>query len=409
MTFDDLRLSPASLRAIRELGHTEPTPVQAAAIPPALEGRDVLASAATGSGKTAAFMLPLLEALAAGKRGKVRALILAPTRELAAQIASHGTALGKHSNVRITAIFGGVGFGSQASALKRGTDIVVATPGRLLDHLNQGTLDLSGIEHLVLDEGDRMLDMGFLPDVKRIIKRLPKARRTMLFSATIPPPIAALSKEMLNNPVRVDLAVVGKPAAGITQTVYTIDQNRKGDLLVELLKDNSIFSALAFTRTKARANRLASLLERHDIKVERIHGDRSQAQRTRALDEFKRGRYRVLVATDIAARGIDIHKLGHVVNFDVPLVPEDYIHRVGRTARAEAIGDAITFVSKEEEGSFAQIERKLGKRLDRAKTPELPPAPAPTTRAIVHHAPASHRSAASHGSRRSRFSSRVSR
>jgi ATP-dependent RNA helicase RhlE len=408
MTFDDLRLSPASLRAIRELGHTEPTPVQVAAIPPALEGRDVLASAATGSGKTAAFMLPLLEALTGGKRGPARALILAPTRELAAQIASHGAALGKHSNVRITAIFGGVGFGPQASALKRGTDIIVATPGRLLDHLNQGTLDLGGVEHLVLDEGDRMLDMGFLPDVKRILKRLPKARRTMLFSATIPPPIAALAKEMLKDPVRIDLTVVGKPAAGITQTVYTIEQNRKGDLLVELLKDNNIFSALAFTRTKARADRLASLLARHDIKVERIHGNRSQAQRTRALDEFKRGRYRVLVATDIAARGLDIHKLGHVVNFDVPLVPEDYIHRVGRTARAEEIGDAITFVSREEEGSFAQIERKLGKRLNRAKTPELPPATA-VAAMPVHRAPASRHAPASHGRRRERIFSRGSR
>jgi len=409
MTFDDLRLSPVSLRAVRDLGHTEPTPIQAAAIPPALEGRDVLASAATGSGKTAAFMLPLLEALAAGKRGPVRALILAPTRELAAQIASHGAALGKHSKLRITAIFGGVGFGGQAAALRHGTDIVVATPGRLLDHLNQGTIDLAGIEHLVLDEADRMLDMGFLPDVKRIIKRLPKARRTMLFSATIPPPIAMLAKELLRDPVRIELAVTGKPAVGITQTVYTIDQNRKGDLLVELLKDNSIFSALAFTRTKARANRLATLLARHDITVERIHGDRSQAQRTRALDEFKRGRYRVLVATDIAARGIDIHKLGHVVNFDVPLVPEDYIHRVGRTARAEALGDAITFVSREEEGSFAQIERKLGKRLDRAKTPELPPAappPPPGPRMPVHHAPVGHRSAASHPARRERSGSR---
>ena len=377
MTFDDLKLSSASLRAVRELGHTKPTPVQAAAIPPALAGRDILASAATGSGKTAAFILPLLEALAAGKSGSARALIVAPTRELAAQIAAHGTALGKYSNIRITAIFGGVGFGPQASALKRGTDVIVATPGRLLDHLTQGTLNLSGIEHLVLDEADRMLDMGFLPDVRRILKRLPRVRRTMLFSATMPPPIVVLANELLKDPVRIDLTVHGQPAAGVTQTVYTIDQNRKGDLLLELLKGNEIFSALAFTRTKARANRLATLLARHDIPVERIHGNRSQAQRTHALAQFKRGKCRVLVATDIAARGIDILQLGHVVNFDVPLVPEDYIHRVGRTARAQAVGDAITFVSKDEESSFAQIEHKLGRRIARAKTPELPPA-APT-------------------------------
>ena len=374
MTFDQLKLSSASLRAVKELGHTEPTPVQAAAIPPALAGRDILASAATGSGKTAAFFLPLLDALGAPKTGAARVLILAPTRELAAQIADHGSALGKYSKIRITAIFGGVGFGSQVAALKRGTDVIVATPGRLLDHLSQGTLALNGVEHLVLDEADRMLDMGFLPDVRRILKRLPRARRTMLFSATMPPPIVVLAKELLHDPVRIDLTVHGQPAAGVTQTVYSIEQNRKGDLLLELLKGNEIFSALAFTRTKARANKLAALLAHNDIPVERIHGNRSQAQRTHALAQFKRGRCRVLVATDIAARGIDILELGHVVNFDVPLVPEDYIHRVGRTARAQAIGDAITFVSREEEGSFAQIERKLGRRIDRAKTPALPPA-----------------------------------
>ncbi len=381
MIFDDLKLSSASLRAVRELGHTEPTPVQAAAIPPALAGRDLLASAATGSGKTAAFVLPILDALAAGKPGSPRALIVAPTRELVMQIAEHATALAKHTKIRITAVFGGVGFGPQAAALRRGTDIVVATPGRLLDHLTQATFSLDGIEHFVLDEADRMLDMGFLPDVRRIVKRLRRRRRTMLFSATMPPAIVILSKELLNDPLRIDLTIHGRPAAGITQTVYTIEQNRKGDLLLELLKGNEIFSALAFTRTKARANRLATLLERNAIPVEQIHGNRSQAQRIHALAQFKKGKCRVLVATDIAARGIDILKLGHVVNFDVPLVPEDYIHRVGRTARVQEVGDAITFVSREEEGSFAQIERKLGRRIDRAKTPELPPAsPAPPVR-----------------------------
>jgi ATP-dependent RNA helicase RhlE len=375
-TFESLGLRPELLHAVRELGFTDPTPVQEAAIPAALAGRDVLGSAATGSGKSAAFGLPLIQALAPLPRGKTRALILAPTRELAAQIAAHLQALGKYTKVSVAAIFGGVGFGGQVGAFRRGTDIIVATPGRLLDHLNQGTAVLDGVAHLVIDEADRMLDMGFLPDVRRVLKQIPAQRQTLFFSATIPPPIATLAKELLREPLRVDLAPSTKPASGITQTIYSIDQQRKADLLVELLKDNNIFSAIAFTRTKARANRLAATLGKHDIPAERIHGDRSQAQRTRALDDFKRGKYRVLVATDIAARGIDIALLGHVVNYDVPMVPEDYVHRVGRTARAQATGDAITFVAPDEEKYFAQIERALGRRLDRAKNPPLPP-PAP--------------------------------
>ena len=347
--------------------------MQSAAIPPALAGRDVLASAATGSGKSAAFGLPLISALADRPRGKTRALILAPTRELAAQIAEHLTALAKHTKVRVAAVYGGVGFGAQVAAFRRGTDIIVATPGRLLDHLSQGTAILDGISLLVLDEADRMLDMGFLPDVRRVLKTLPKDRQTFFFSATIPPPIATLAKDMLRDPARVDLETKGAPASGITQTVYTIDQQRKADLLVELLKDNNIYTAIVFTRTKSRANRLAATLGKYSVPSERIHGDRSQAQRTRALEDFKRGKYRVLVATDIAARGIDIAELGHVINYDVPMVPEDYVHRVGRTARAQATGDAITFVSPDEEKYFAQIERALGRRLDRAKLPALPP------------------------------------
>jgi ATP-dependent RNA helicase RhlE len=362
------------LRAVADLGFTQPTPIQTATIEPALAGRDLLASAPTGSGKSAAFGLPLLQALAPLPRGKTRALILAPTRELAAQIAEHLTALARHTRVKIAAVYGGVGFGPQIGVFRRGTDIIVATPGRLLDHLNQGTAKLDGIERLVLDEADRMLDMGFLPDVRRVLRALPAARQTLFFSATIPPAIAALAKDMLRDPVRVDLAPKGAPASGITQTIYAIDQQRKADLLIELLKDNNIFSAIAFTRTKARANRLAALLAKHQVPAERIHGDRSQAQRTRALEDFRRGKYRVLVATDIAARGIDIAELGHVVNYDVPLVAEDYIHRVGRTARAAATGDAITFVAPDEEKYFVQIERALGKRLDRAKLPAALPA-----------------------------------
>ncbi|MBD5633806.1 MAG: DEAD/DEAH box helicase, partial [Candidatus Eremiobacteraeota bacterium] len=373
-TFETLGLRAELIHAVRDLGFTEPTPVQSAAIPAALAGRDVLASASTGSGKSAAFGLPLLQALVDLPRGKTRALILAPTRELAAQIADHLQHLARHTQVKVAAVFGGVGFNPQVGVFRRGTDIIVATPGRLLDHLNQGTATLGGISILVLDEADRMLDMGFLPDVRRILKTLPAARQTLFFSATIPPAIGKLASEMLKTPVRVDLAPSTKPAIGITQTVYSIDQQRKADLLVELLKDNNIYSAIAFTRTKSRANRLAATLLKAKIPAERIHGDRSQAQRTRALDDFKRGKYRVLVATDIAARGIDIVELGHVVNFDVPMVPEDYVHRVGRTARAKATGDAITFVSPDEEKYFSQIERALGRRLDRTKNPELPPA-----------------------------------
>jgi ATP-dependent RNA helicase RhlE len=392
LTFDTLDLRPAVLRAVHDLGFREPTPVQAQAIPPALAGRDVLASAETGSGKSAAFGIPLVNALADKPRGTTRALILAPTRELAMQIAEHVGALAKHTNVRVAAIYGGVGFGAQTAAFKRGTEIIVATPGRLLDHIGQGNANLKTIEFLVLDEADRMLDMGFLPVVRRMLKMIPTARQTLLFSATIPAEIAALTREMLVDPVRIELQVKSAPAEGITQTVYSVNGTSKGDLLLELLKDNAIYSAIAFTRTKARANRLAALLEKNNVPAERIHGDRSQAQRTRALADFKRGKYRVLVATDIAARGIDILELGHVVNYDVPMVPEDYIHRIGRTARAKATGDAITFVSREEEGYFAQIERKLGKRMDRAKTPDLPlpsgpPEPPERTRrsSPIHH------------------------
>ena len=396
---------------MHDLGFTEPTPVQSAAIPPALAGRDVLGSAATGSGKSAAFGLPLVQMLMDLPRGTTRALILAPTRELAAQITAHLTAFAKHTTVKVAAVYGGVGFGPQVGSFKRGTDIIVATPGRLLDHLAQKTASLDHIEFLIIDEADRMLDMGFLPTVRRILRLLPVKRQTLFFSATIPPEIATLSKEMLQNPVRVDLAPAKGPAVGITQTVYSVGQMQKNDLLVELLKDNNIFSAIAFTRTKARANRLAAHLLKNNIPADRIHGDRSQAQRTRALQDFKRGKFRVLVATDIAARGIDIAELGHVVNFDVPMVPEDYVHRVGRTARASATGDAITFVAADEEKYFAQIERTLGKRLDRAKTPALPPVSAsavretPAPEAQGEQRPARHAADGKHASPRREFRS----
>ncbi len=373
-TFDALGLSPVSLRAVRELGFTVPTPVQAAAIPPALAGRDVLASAQTGTGKTAAFGLPILERLAPLPRKRTRALILAPTRELAAQIAAHLTALGQGANLRVAAIYGGVGFGGQRAAFARGAEIVVATPGRLMDLMQQGAARLDDVSLLVLDEADRMLDMGFLPAVKRIVAKLPGERQTLLFSATIAAEVEQLARELMRAPVRVEMVPnsTATAAAGITHTAYTVPQQSKTDLLVELLKDDNIYNAIAFTRTKARADRLALALGKHKVPAERIHGDRSQAQRTRALADFKRGKVRVLVATDVAARGIDIADLGHVVNYDVPMVPEDYVHRVGRTARAEQTGDAITFVAHEEERLFRDIEKAVGRRIDRSKVPVLP-------------------------------------
>ncbi len=388
-TFSDLGLRPQLLSAVRDLGFKDPTPVQIEAIPAALAGRDVLAVAPTGSGKTGAFGIPLIQALLADNKPGTRALILAPTRELAAQIGAHLALLAKHTPIRIATIYGGVGFGAQAAAFKRGTDIIVATPGRLLDLLAQNKASLARVSFLVLDEVDRMLDMGFLPTVRRVLNYVPAKRQTLFFSATIPADIQALIGELLHDPVKVELGRQAGPPQVIEQTVFTVEGARKNDLLLELLnKDGAIFSAIAFTRTKARANRLAALLEKHDFKVDRIHGDRSQAQRTRALDAFKRGKLRVLVATDIAARGIDVAGLGHVVNYDVPLVAEDYVHRVGRTGRMHAAGEAITFVSAEEERAFTQIERLLGKRLDRAKTPACavgPAAPAGPARAQHAH------------------------
>ncbi len=348
--------------------------MQAAAIPPLLAGRDVLASAQTGTGKTAAFGLPLIEALAPLPRNRTHALILAPTRELAAQITANLADLAKHTGLRVAAVYGGVGFAPQIAAFARGTEIIVACPGRLLDLMNQGKARLEHVSRLVLDEGDRMMDMGFLPAVRRITAKLPKRTQTMLFSATIAPEIATLSRDLLRDPVRVEIARRSESttAEGITHTAYAVDQQQKTDLLLKLLEDNTIFSAIAFTRTKSRANRLAMNLAKYKVPSERIHGDRSQAQRTRALADFKRGKLRVLVATDLAARGLDVEALGHVINFDVPLAPEDYVHRVGRTARAESTGDAITFVSHEEEKLFRDIEKAVGKRIDRTKMPGLP-------------------------------------
>ena len=369
MSFTSFDLHLGLLRALDEMGFSLPTAIQADAIPAAMGGRDVLACAVTGSGKTAAFLLPILHHLAGRRRGTTRALVLAPTRELAVQIDEHRRQLARHVGVAGAAIFGGVGMEPQEQAFRRGADVLVATPGRLLDHLRFPYAQFSGLEVLVLDEADRMLDMGFLPDIRRILRRLPPRRQTLLLSATMPPPIVELTREMLRDPATINIERPAAPAAGITHIVYPVQAELKSRLLLELLKGPGVRSALAFTRTKHRANRLAEFLGRGGVQADRIHGNRSQSQRTQALASFKAGRVRVLVATDIAARGIDISALSHVVNFDVPAVPEDYIHRVGRTARAEALGEALTLVSPAEEGDLRAIERAIGARIRRVTHP----------------------------------------
>lgn len=403
MPFASFGLHPDLLRGIKEQAFTRPTPIQAEAIPPALLGRDLLACASTGSGKTAAFMLPTMHHLltqvrpvkrevdaagatgstGAGKTGggfaggpghqrnATRVLVLTPTRELAAQIHEHIGALAEFTALTAFPIFGGVSMVPQERAFRTGVDILVATPGRLLDHLKRPYAKLTNLEILILDEADRMLDMGFLPDIRRILGYLPTKRQTLFFSATMPPPIRQLTGEMLKNPVTIQLERTATPAIGIAQAVYPVPQHLKSSLLKQLLQDEELESVICFTRTKHRANRLAEYLERGKISCTAIHGNRSQAQRTAALAGFKSGRYRVLVATDIAARGIDITAVSHVINFDCPHIPEDYIHRVGRTGRASATGDAFTFVAQDEEHNLRSIERAISKRLPRITLPEF--------------------------------------
>jgi len=365
LDFNALGLRSSLLRGIDDLGFTTATPIQTDAIPPALEGRDVLACAATGSGKTAAFLLPILERLADKPRGTTRALVLAPTRELAIQILADFEDLAKHTEMRGAAVYGGVGMNPQIEAFRDGVDIVMATPGRLLDHFQRGNAPLKGLEVLVLDEADRMLDMGFLPDIRRVLKHVPRPQQTLFFSATMPPAIEKLTRELLTNPVTVALQIKAQPASGVTQTVYPVAKSDKTRLLIELLKRDGIYDALVFTRTKHGANRLTKKLNKSGVTAERIHGNRSQNQRTKALAGFKRGDFQVLVATDIASRGIDVEELGHVVNFDLPNVPEDYIHRVGRTGRAGETGDAFSFVTPDCEADLAKIERAIGTTLQR--------------------------------------------
>jgi ATP-dependent RNA helicase RhlE len=369
--FAALGLHADLLKGIRELGFARPTPIQADAIPAAMSGRDVLACAQTGSGKTAAFLLPILHRLIGKPRRTTRALVLTPTRELAAQILEDLNALAIHTPLTGAAVYGGMSMGPQEHAFRSGVDVLVATPGRLLDHFKAPYAKLEGVEYLVLDEADRMLDMGFLPDIRRVLRHIPARRQTLFFSATMPPPIGALAADMLKQPVTINLQRAAAPAASITQAVYPVAQDLKAQLFVELLERGLVREALVFTRTKHRANRLADHLLHHRVTAARIHGNRSQPQRMEALRGFKSGKYRVLVATDIAARGIDVEALSHVVNFDVPAAPEDYIHRVGRTGRAELTGDAFTLVAPEEEADLRGIERAIGRTLPRITLPDF--------------------------------------
>ena len=357
MSFQSFGLHADLLKALQQYGYETPTPIQAQALPIALSGRDMIGCAQTGTGKTAAFALPILNKLHLTSSSKTRALILTPTRELAVQVNEVVSALSKRSKLYTAAIYGGVGIPPQERALRLGTDIIVATPGRLLDHLKRGVGNLSGVEFFVLDEADRMLDMGFLPDVKRIIARLPKQRQTMMFSATMPKEILALTHEILQKPEMIQVGRQAQPAAGVKQTVYPVPQRLKMDLLLKLLYRAEMKSVLIFTRTKVRTEKLARQLESYGFDTARLHGDRTQGQRIAALEGFRSGQFRILVATDIAARGIDIEGISHVVNFDVPVTPEDYVHRVGRTARAQAIGEALTLMANEEEEFLYAIQR----------------------------------------------------
>jgi ATP-dependent RNA helicase RhlE len=373
MPFRALGLGDKIFKAIQEAGYTEPTPIQAAAIPVILAGHDLIGVAQTGTGKTAAFTLPMLARLAAmlgdGTPRKTRALVLAPTRELVVQIDENVRAYAKHLPLKVATVFGGVSERPQIDALRNAVDLVIATPGRLLDLMDRRAGDFTKLEFLVLDEADRMLDMGFLPSIRRVVRSLPQKRQTLLFSATLSREIEALTKEFLRSPKSVEIGRRSNPAETVTQFVYEVEKSQKPALLAHLLKDPAMNTVLVFSRTKHGADRIAKQLERQGIKTGALHSNRSQNQRLRALNDFKSGAVRVLVATDIAARGIDVDGISHVVNFDFPMHPEDYVHRIGRTGRAQAIGDAISFVSSEDRAALRSLERFIGRGIVR-KHPE---------------------------------------
>ena len=395
MSFVQFNLHPRIMKAIEEQAYSRPTPIQHQAIPHILSGRDVMGLAQTGTGKTAAFVLPLLQHLMQGSSRRVRALILSPTRELAAQTHDSIRALGRHTGVRSTIVFGGVNMNPQIEALKRGTDIVVACPGRLLDHMNQRHIDISTLETLIVDEADRMFDMGFLPDLRRIVRQLPKQRQTLLFSATMPEEIRRLATDMLNNAVTVQVDHT-KPVATIAHALYPVPQHLKTALLKDLLKNTDMDSVIVFTRTKHRAKRLALQLNHAGFRATSLQGNLSQNQRQNAIDGFRKGAYQILVATDIAARGIDVAAVSHVINFDMPDTTDAYTHRIGRTGRISRSGEAFTFVTGDDKAMILAIEQILGEKIKRttlpnfdyAKPPEKAERPSQTVRGHLHPHPA---------------------
>jgi ATP-dependent RNA helicase RhlE len=371
VAFSALGLPASILRGVRAAGYSEPTPIQKRAIPIVLEGRDLVGAAQTGTGKTAAFVLPLLARLLDGPQ-RLRALVLVPTRELAAQVETHARDYARFTRLRVGVVFGGVPIPPQERMLRQqGVELLVATPGRLLDLHGRQSVALDDVEMLVLDEADRMVDMGFAPDLRRILRLLPDERQTLMFSATMPPELNKVASEALRDPVRVDLAPPTRPAAGITQAVYPVPRHLKSALLDVLLSRDDVGSAIVFARTKRGADRLARVLQRMGHSVAALHGDRTQGQRERALSDLRRGRVQVLVATDIASRGIDVDGISHVINHDVPHTPEDYVHRIGRTGRVDAIGDAFTLMSPEEKKDMEAIERFLGRAVPRVLLPDF--------------------------------------
>ena len=375
MAFKQIGLSEEVVRGVAAAGYTEPTPIQLRAIPGILAGKDVVGSAQTGTGKTAAFALPILTMLKA--HGRCRCLVLEPTRELAAQVETAFRDYGRFTNLHTTVVFGGVGYGQQKQDLQRGADVVVATPGRLLDLLGQGTLHLRDVNVLVLDEADRMLDMGFLPDVRKIIERCPRTRQTLLFSATIPPEIERLAAWALRQPERIQIGVSRSPAETVTHACYPVAANQKYHLLAALLERTNFDSVLIFCRTKHGADKIAKRLRAENHSVAALHSNRTQRERVEALEGFKSGKYEVMVATDIAARGIDVEDISHVINYDVPQHPEDYVHRIGRTGRALKVGDAFTLVTIEELDDLRAIERFIGQKIPRLKVDSFPYAATP--------------------------------
>jgi ATP-dependent RNA helicase RhlE len=367
MSFQNLGLSDDVVHGVQSMGFMDPTPIQLQAFPVLLAKKDLIGASQTGTGKTAAFMLPLLTLLKEHSPAGPRVLILEPTRELAAQVDVASRDYSRFGNLRTTVVYGGVGYGGQEASLKSGTDVLVATPGRLLDFLEKGTIKLHTIQHLVLDEADRMLDMGFMPDVRRIIDQCPKERQTLLFSATMPPEIAKLTEWALRNPERIEIGRRQSTAETVTHALYPVASSQKFDLLLEILERTHYHSVLIFARTKVNADRISARLESAGHKVATMHSDRSMGERTEALEGFRSGKYEVMVATDIASRGIDISTITHVINYDVPQHPDDYVHRIGRTGRAQAEGDAFTLMTAEEGPDVAAIERFIGQEIERKK------------------------------------------